>query len=222
MRQLVFQFASELKLDARLALRLWGRRPLYTGFAITALAIGVGANIGVFSVVNGLLIRSLPFRDPARLADMGHVFSAPRGSAKQFHDWRDQSVYLDDVVVFDQGDVNLGGVRESDRVHLTETSGNFFSLLGTQPVQGRAFAPQEDTPGSDAVAVIGYGLWQQFFGGDPKVLGSTIQANGTPLTIIGIAPPGFDYPGKTALLTPTTFDPVLIPKKGFLGERLRG
>ncbi len=215
-----FQFSREMIQDVRHSLRLWARRPIQTAFAIAALAIGIGANIGVFSVVNALLIRSLPFHDPSRLV-MLRAFSPPHDSAKQFHDWRQQSTYLEDAAFFDNGDVNLGGVREAARVHLAETSWNFFSMLGTQPVQGRAFSSQEDTPGHDAIAVIGYGLWQQFFGGDPRAIGSTIQINGKPLIIVGIAPPGFDYPEKTAVWTPAAFVPGRIPKNWETIARLK-
>jgi predicted permease len=213
------QLVRELMQDASHAFRLWRRRPLQTALVIGALAIGIGANTGVFSVVDGLLLRSLPFRDPDRLVEP-HIFSLPRDSAQQFHDWRKQSTYFEDVALFNHGDVNLGNNHSQFRAHLAETSWNFFFLLGSEPVIGRAFAPQEDTPGNDAVAVIGYGLWKQLFGGNPGVLGSTIRANGTPLTVIGVAPPGFDYPAKTAIWTPAAFAPSHIPTSGFLAETI--
>jgi len=200
------QFSREVTQDARHALRLWARRPWHTGFAILALAIGIGANTGVFSVVNALLLRSLPFQDPGRLASLSNFFP-PHDSAEQFHAWRHQSTYLADAALVDQQDINLGGVGESRRAHLSHASWNFFSMLGAQPVLGRGFAPGEDVPGRDAVAVIGYGLWQGLFGGDRRALGSTIRINGIPLTIIGIAPPGFNYPGNAVLWKPATFTP---------------
>lgn len=116
------------------------------------------------------------------------------------------------------GDVNLGGTRESSRVHLTETSGNFFSVLGVHPWMGRTFAPQEDLPGRSAVAVISYGLWQQLFAGSTAALGSTVRANGILLTIIGVAPPDFDYPAETVLWAPTAFSRDLIPTTGFVPD----
>jgi putative ABC transport system permease protein len=205
------QFAREVMQDARHALRLWARQPWHIGFVIVALAVGIGANTGIFGIVNALLLRSLPFRDPGRLVAL-EPFSTPHDSAKQFHDWRGKSTYLDDAAMLDSADVNLGGVGEAVRVRLSGTSSNFFSMLGTQPIIGRAFLPREDTPGRDHVTVIGYGLWQQLFGGDPKVLGSIIQANGTDFTIVGVAPSGFDYPGNAALWTPTAFDAGRLPK----------
>jgi putative ABC transport system permease protein len=199
--------------DIKYALRLWASRPWHTGFAITALAIGIGANTGVFSVVNALLLRSLPFQQPDRLA-LFHQFIPPHGSAKEFHDWRQESAYLADAALFEENDANLGGIRVASRAHVTQTSWNFFSVLGVQPALGTGFTADEDVdgsgwglPGRNAVAVIGYGLWQQLFGGDPKVLGATIRLDGIPLTVVGIAPPGFDYPGKAVLWKPAAFSP---------------
>jgi predicted permease len=211
------QLAREIKQDARHALHLWGRRPVHTAFVIAALAIGIGANTGVFSVVNGLLLRSLPFRDPDRLVAT-HIFAVPQNSAKQFHDWRKGSTYFEDAAIFHDGDVNLGSSGGTARVNLVETSWNFFSLLGTQPVIGRTFAPNEDGAQNNSVAVIGYGLWQQAFGGSPTVIGSTIRTNGTPLTIIGVAPPDFDYPEQAAVWTPAVF--AHAPSSGYVGQTI--
>jgi predicted permease len=207
------QFSREMKQDVRHALRLWGRRPWHTGFGILALAIGIGANTGVFSVVNALILRSLPFRDPGRLAYLRWFFE-PHDSAKQFHEWRRESTYLADAALVEQLDANLGGAGEWRRAHVVQASSNFFSVLGTQPVLGRGFAPGDDVdgtgwglPGRNAVAVIGYGLWQELFAGDRKALGATIRLDGNPLTVIGVAPPGFDYPAKAVVWKPAAFSP---------------
>jgi putative ABC transport system permease protein len=199
--------------DLKYAVRLWGARPWQSALAIAALAIGIGANTGVFSVVNALLLRSLPFREPDRLALL-HQFIPPHDGTKEFHDWRQQSAYLADAALFEENDVNLGGVRVGTRAHVAQTSWNFFSVLGTQPVLGSGFSANEDVdgtgwglPGRNAVAVISYGLWQQLFNSDPKVLGATIRIDGIPLTVVGVAPPGFDYPGKAVLWKPAAFSP---------------
>jgi putative ABC transport system permease protein len=209
--------------DLKYTLRHWVTRPWHTAFAIAALAIGIGANTGVFSVVNALLLRSLPFREPDRLALL-HEFIPPHDSAKQFHDWRQHSAYLADAALLEEfdanlGSANLGSVKQGEtrvgtRAHVAQTSWNFFSVLGTQPVLGTGFASDEEVdgtgwglPGPNAVAVIGYGLWQQLFAGDPKVLGSPIRLDGNLLTIVGVAPPGFDYPGKAVLWKPAAFSP---------------
>jgi putative ABC transport system permease protein len=204
------QLAREVTQDGRHALRLWRRRPLASTFAVAILSIAIGANTGVFSVINALLLRSLPFRAPARLAVLGN-FGPARDT---FHTWQRQSAYLEEAATYDTLDVNVEGIHQSARLMLAETSWNFFSLLGTRPAEGRGFADGEDTPGRDAVAVIGYGLWQRLYGADPGAIGSTIRVNGASLTIVGVAPAGFDYPEKAELWTPTTFDYERIPKTG--------
>jgi predicted permease len=181
--------------------------------AIIAIAIGIGANTGVFVVVNALLLRSLLFHDPQRLAVLLN-FIPPHDSAKQFDEWRMHSMYLADAALVEEFDVNLNSEHVASRARVAQTSWNFFSVLGAQPTIGRGFAPQEDvegtgwgTPGRNAVTVIGYGLWQQMFGGDPRILGSTIRVDGHPLTIVGVAAPGFDYPNKAVLWKPAVFSP---------------
>jgi predicted permease len=202
------QLTREIAQDARHALRIWRRRPLHTAFAIAVLAIAIGANTGVFSVLNALLLRALPFREPDRLA-MLHAFSPPRAG---FHERRQQSPYLADVAMYLAHEVNVEGSHQTRRLRLAETSWNFFSLVGREPVLGRGFASGEDVAGRDALAVIGHGLWQQLYGGDRGALGSQIRVNGAVLTIVGVAPPGFDYPNRTDLWSPTTFDFGRIPK----------
>src|SRR5262245_53317898 len=202
------QITREVSQDARHTLRLWAKRPWHTGFAIAALAIGIGATTGVFSVVNALLVRSLPFHDPSRLASLSpQEFIPPHDSAKQFHEWREQSTYLADAVLVEEKDVNLGGAHDAVRAHACQTSWNFFSTLGTQPVLGRGFMPGEDIAGRNEIAIIAYGLWQQLFAEERQALGSTIQVDGQPLTVIGVAPPGFDFPSNTALWKPAVFSP---------------
>ncbi len=202
---LFLALSREVMQDARHTLRLWTCRPWNTGFAILALAIGIGANTGIFSVVDALLLRSLPFQNPGHLASLRESWWLPHSSAAEFHDWRQKSIYLADAALVEQKEVNLGGFRESLRALASQASWNFFSLLGTETVLGRGFAPGEDTPGRNEVAVIGYGLWQQLFGGEARALGSTIRVDGIPLTVIGVAPPGFDYPGNTVLWKPAAF-----------------
>jgi predicted permease len=199
--------------DFRFALKLWSRRPWQITFAIAALAIGIGANTGVFSVVSALLLRSLPFRQPDRLA-LTNEFIPPHDTAEQFHQWSQRSTYLANAALFEELDANLGGTRVASRAHVAQTSWNFFSVLGTQAVLGRGFTKEEDVdaagwglPGPNAVAVISYGLWQQLFGGDPRVLGATIRLDGHPLTVVGVAPPAFDFPHKAVLWKPAAFSP---------------
>ncbi len=211
-RSVPVQVAREFSLDARHTLRLWRRRPLHTAFAIAVLTIAIGANTGVFSVLNALLLRSLPFHQPERLAAMWMFLPGGLSDPKAFHDWRRNSHYAADAFNYTSTEVNLEGVSQAARIRLTETSWNFFNVLGTQPWLGRGFAEGEDNPGTESVAVIGYGLWQQFYGGQVGAIGTALKVNGVPLTIVGIAPPGFDYPRGTAVWSSTVFDYQRIPK----------
>ncbi len=205
------QVAREVRQDVVFGLRTYAQRPLIAILALSALALSIGATTGVFSVVNALLLRSLPFREPERLI---RIENPPYStmSRKEVQEWRSSSKYLEDVAVYDSAEVNLLRGGEAVRVKLAETSANFFQVFGCDPHPGRSFANEEDIRGKGGVAVIGHGLWQQLFGGDPRVIGSTIHLNGTPLTVVGVAPTGFDFPARTALWTPTTFDFARIPK----------
>ncbi len=214
-RSVPAQLSREIGQDSRHALRLWRRRPLHTAFTVAVLAIAIGANTGVFSVLNALVLRSLPFEDPERLASL-YMFPAPLRSVTEFHDWRQKSAYLAGAAVYSSLEVNSDLVENgrASRLRLTETSSNFFDLFGRPPIRGRGFAAGEDTPGREPIAVIANGVWRQQFGGDSRALGATIRLNGVPVTIVGVAPPGFDYPSATAVWTPTVFDFPRIPKAG--------
>lgn len=196
---LPLQLAIEMTRDSKHALRLWAKHPWHTGFAVTALGVAIGANTGVFSVVNALLLRSLPFRDPDRLAAMIH-FIPPHASASQFDSWRQHSDYLEDAALLEGGDLNIGDPPRMLRAHIAMTSSNFFSLLGARPVIGRTFTPQDHS-----ATVISYALWQELFAGSDQALGKTLRLHGLqpnpdePLTIIGVMPADFDYPATTVL-----------------------
>ncbi|HUO29974.1 MAG TPA: ABC transporter permease, partial [Bryobacteraceae bacterium] len=204
------EFARELRQDLKYAARVYRRRLWLTTLAISALALAIGVTTGVFSVVNALLIRGLPFREPDRLMEIPNlgIRLQPNGPA---------SLDLPGNLGFDTAtyistDMNLRLTAQAAHVRVTETSAGFFALLGTEPQLGRGFLTGEDVPGRDKLAVIGYDLWQQMFGGDPRVLGSTIHVNGVPLTVVGVAPPRFDYPAKTVIWTPSVFDFGLLGK----------
>ncbi|HEX5424796.1 MAG TPA: ABC transporter permease [Candidatus Acidoferrales bacterium] len=210
------QFIDSLLQDIRFALRMLRKSPGFTIVAILTLALGIGANTAIFSVADTLLLRSLPFHRPDRVALLQNAIVQnsfpPHDTAKQFHEWAQHSSYLADAVVYEGIDANLGGGRGAIRAHVVQTSSNFFSVLGVRPVSGSAFVRGDEVdatgfglPGRNAVAVIGYGLWQELFGGDPKALGETISVDGNRLTVIGVAPPGFDYPDHCVLWKPAAF-----------------
>ncbi len=190
------EIMREVAQDVRTSARIYRRRPMATGLAVIALAMAIGVTTGVFSVLNGVLFRSLPFREPERLVQIWMFHFREQGEVK---DWGNRSGYLDGAAEISTVEMNLNRGAEASRVTVTEVSSNFFQVLGIEPELGRAFAPDEDARGANGVTVIGHGLWRDLSGGDRGVLGSTVSVNGVPLTVIGVAPRGFDYPDRTGL-----------------------
>jgi predicted permease len=210
------QTAVEAGQDLRYSLRVYRGRSFSAVLAVAALALAIGASTGVFSVVNALLLGTLPFRDPASLVELQRV-PVRTLSPNTFRDWESRAEYLSHASVFGSSEMNLSVERESLRANVTETSANFFDTMGMQPIAGRAFAAGEDTPGAPPLAVISYGVWNQSFGADPRAIGSTLDLNGTAATIIGVAPPRFDYPGKTAIWVSSFYSFNVIPKRTAYG-----
>lgn len=139
-----------------------------TAFAVAALALSMGASTAVFSVLNALLLRSLPFSDPDRPVELWNPPVGPGNSRAAFTRWYRGSQYLNSAAAFAITEMNLAGRRDALRIKVAETSGNFFELLGTGAAMGRTFSADEDLPGRAGVAVISHKLWQQWFGGSPK------------------------------------------------------
>lgn len=208
------ELANELAQDTKFAFRLYRKRPLPAVLAVAALALSIGAATGLFSVLNAVLLRRLPFTDSERVVELRHSpFTAGLGRTA-FYGWRNDSPYLQDAATFSRSDMNLAGRNGARRVGVTETSANFHQLLGMKPAAGRTFASNEDQPGHASTAIVSYSLWQQLFGGTPSAIGSTVELNGVLFTVIGVAPPGFDYPRATHIWIPTVFDFEIVPKRG--------
>jgi putative ABC transport system permease protein len=179
--------------DMRYGARMLGKNPGFTLIAVVTLALGVGANSLIFSLVNALLLRPLPVEKPEQLAAVyTSDFSSTQYGASSYPDYvdfRDRNQVFSGTVVYmpTAFSLNVGGVNE--RAFGEVVSGNYFSTLGVKPALGRGFLPEEDrTPGERAVVVIGYKLWQNRFGGDPAVVGRAIKLNGHSFTIVGVAP----------------------------------
>ncbi len=204
----------EMRQDLRYALRVYRQRSLVTILALAALSMGIGATTGVFSVLNALLLRSLPFREPDRLVQLVVPKVNALSGRGAFYRWASASPYAESVATYSVHEMNLGLTGGTARVKVAEASANFFRTMGARMSIGRGFAPEEDGKGKDRVAVIGYGLWQELFGGDPGVLGRTVRVNGTTLHVAGVAPPRFDFPGRTALWTASVFNFDTLPKGG--------
>jgi predicted permease len=208
------EIIRELKQDLEHAFTVYRSRAFSATMAVVALGLAIGASTGIFSVLNALLVRSLPFSNPEELVELRlSPFGAGNGRAA-FTEWHRRSLYLQSAAAFSVEEANLMGGRDALRVKVAETSANFFQLLGTEAMVGRTFSAGEDAPGLTSVAVIGHSLWQQLYGGSSTAIGAVLHVNGMPLTIIGVAPPRFDYPGKTNVWTPTVFDFEAVPKRG--------
>jgi putative ABC transport system permease protein len=187
--------------DLRYAVRMMAKSPAVTALAILAMALGIGANTAIFSVVNAVLLRQLPYRDPDRLC-MVWMDNRRLGlkedltSYPNFQDWR-QSQSFEDMAGYTMTARVLVGDGEPERVLGAAIPSNFLPLLGVTPILGRNIAPEDEVPGKDNVALIGHGLWLRRFGGDPNIVGKTLPlASGGSTQVIGVLPEGFRFPTK--------------------------
>ena len=193
--------------DIRYGLRMLLKNPVFAAVAVVALALGIGANTAIFSVVNGVLLSPLPYAHPEQLA-MVWLDNRPQGireditSYPNFMDWRDRNKTFQGMSGIRDMTVNLTGVGEPEEVRGAAVSSNFFQLMGVSPAQGRGFTAEEEQPGKDKIIVLGHGLWQRRFGGDPGILNRVISLNGETYTIVGIMPPGFRFPSEAEIWEP--------------------
>jgi putative ABC transport system permease protein len=188
--------------DLRYGARMFRNNPAFTAVAVIALALGIGANTAVFSVVNALLVRPLPFKDPDRLVyvwETNPSTGLERGivSPADFADWRRQNEVFEDISAWRTWFYRLSGRGAPEQVWGVRTSAKFFQLLGVEPVIGRGFLPEEQQPGRDNVVIISDGLWERRFGADPNIVGHAITIDDRPLTVIGILPRDFNLFGTT-------------------------
>ncbi|HLZ52278.1 MAG TPA: ABC transporter permease [Candidatus Acidoferrum sp.] len=181
--------------DVRFGARMLARNPGFTAVAIMTLALGIGANTAIFSVVQAVLLRSLPFKDPARLVRVNE--SVAKGGRSpvaypNYLDWRAQNRVFDEMAAFGDCEMILSGKDKADRVLCEQVSDTYFPLLGVTATLGRTFSPEENAvPMKDAVALIGFGLWQRRFGADPQIVGEHIRLNDYEYTVVGVLPKGF-------------------------------
>ena len=199
--------------DLRYGARMLWKNPGTTFVIVVALALGVGANTAIFSVVNAVLLRPLPFENPDQLMVVWETNPA-RGvqqgtpSPPDFREWRDRSQSFEQMAAFYEEDYNVSGSGDPERLTGAVVSTNFFSTLKINPALGRTFLPDEEQFGAHRVAVLSHGLWQRRFGANPQLIGQTITLNNQPHTVIGIAPPEFQLAGVRAeLWTPMAFAP---------------
>jgi putative ABC transport system permease protein len=196
------RLASELGQDVRYALRMMVRTPTVTIVAVLTLALGVGANTAIFSIVDAVLLRSLPYRDPDRLVRI--FFNEPgvglgdvRFSKPELDDLQTRADVFEDVTPIFEGSENVTGAGQPERVEGVNGSFSYFSMLGVTPQLGRLFGPQDFAPGFAPEVVISDGLWHRAYAADPNVVGRILRLDNDPHTIIGVLPPGFRHPGPT-------------------------
>ncbi|MBA3886960.1 MAG: ABC transporter permease [Acidobacteria bacterium] len=204
--------------DIRYAIRRLLRNPGFTAIAVLTLALGIGANSAIFSVVNGVLLKPLPYHEPDRLVAIYHTSDlaqrAPM-SGPNFTDVRRLSETLTDAAAISRVRVVLTGEGEPVRLESARVSASLFDLLGVRAAEGRTFTPEENEPGRTGVAILEYGFWQQRFGGDRSVVGRRILLNGVPTEVIGVMPKGFSYPSGRSIWTPLEYtDAVLREQRG--------
>ena len=200
--------------DLRYALRTLGRTPAFTAVAILTLVIGIGANTAVFSVLNTLFYRPLPFSEPKQLGALvkrfgdspdAQIFIDP----PNFLDWtEDSSVFAGAALFSGGGSMTVLTFDRYLRVEGSQISPGTFGVLGTQPTLGRTFLPQEGTPGNDHVVIISDALWRELFDADPSVLNEQLTIGDATYSIVGVMPPGFEFPHESRLWTPLSINPL--------------
>lgn len=198
-----FVWLDDLLQDIRYALRTFRRNPGFAGIAILSLALGISGNTAIFSIINTLLIQPLPYREPARLLRITQLY--PKAVLDYY---RQRSTTMDIALVSPGSEFNLTGSGPASRITGSETSANFFPVLGASVERGRSFQSTEDRPGNDAVVIISHALWKERFHGDPQIIGRSITLDGVNRQVIGITPEGFAFPStRIQFWIPAKIDP---------------
>jgi putative ABC transport system permease protein len=191
--------------DIRYGLRMLMKHKGFTAVAIIALGLGIGANTAIFSLVNGVLLRPLPYPESERIIyfegrNPSQGITGSNISFPDYTDWSSQTDLFASTATYWVGNANLGADgAEPERVPRAGVTSDFFSVLGVQPFLGRTFVPEEDKPGPSTVALLSHGLWKRRFGGDHGIVGREVFIGARPITVIGVMPPGFDYPQETQI-----------------------
>jgi len=216
---------EQLLEDVRFGLRMLRKSPGFTAVAALTLALGIGANTYIFSVVDALVFRPMEFADPGRLVAL---WERPPSAGvdrnelapANFLDWKAQNHVFDHIAAQSWWDANLGGVEHPEHLHGFLVTPDYFAALEAQPMLGRGFVPEEGTPGKDRVAVLSYGLWRDHFAGDPSIVGKPVLLNGVNYTVAGVMDANFNYPSGAQVWGALAFTPELQTNRG--SHYLRG
>jgi putative ABC transport system permease protein len=213
-----------LRQDVKFGARTMRKNLGFTSVAVLTLALGIGANTAIFSVVNSVLLRPLPYPNAERIAaiqELNVKGSRVQVTAANFLDWRRRNTVFEHLAAILTRPSNMADGDGAERIELAMTSANFFEVFGVQPQLGRFFLPEDEQAGHAPVVVVSQGLWRRNLGGDPSAVGRSITLDGQAYTIVGVAPEGFQYPNKTEVwIPPFQLVPMLGPRMDL--ERTRG
>ena len=200
--------------DIRYGMRMLIKNPGFTAVAVLTLALGIGANTAIFSVLDQVLLRPLPYADSQHLVKVWTHFTnigLPDDqnwvSPPEFHDLQQLNKSFESLAAMGGGSATIGFEGSPERVIGARVSPSLFSILGVRAQLGRTFLPEEGQPGHEQEIVLSYGLWQRGYGGDPSAIGRTVRVNNVPMTVVGVMPPGFDYPEHSEIWAPLAFSP---------------
>ena len=209
---------AHLMTDLRFAARQMSKTPGFTLVAILTLAFGIGATTAIFSVVNGVILRPLPYAEPDRLVRVIEIlpqFGRFAVAPANFLDWRQQNSVFERIAAYAGGTDAVGGPEGPERIAMSSVSWDTFELLGVPPALGRGFRADEDLPNRNDVAVISHGMWQRRFGGDAAILGRPLDLSSGPVTIVGVMPPDFYFPARDVeFWRPIAFNPANATRGG--------
>jgi putative ABC transport system permease protein len=207
---------DEMFQDLRFGARMLLKRPGFTLMAALTLALGIGANTALFSAVNTVLLRPLPLPEPDRLMTFWH--SAPAKGLPEvmlndalFAFYRDHSQMFEKLAAYESARYTLTGAGDPELLVGARVTFDYFQTLGQEPLRGRVFLPQEDAPGKNNVVVLSYGLWQRRFGGDPEIVGQAIKLDDFPMIVVGVMPPGFDFPNPAERIGMSDHMQIWVP-----------
>ena len=200
--------------DIRFGVRMLAKNPAFTAIAVFTLALGIGANTAIFSVIDAALLRPLPYPNADRIVVLYQLDENKQQdipAPADYLDFKRQSSSLENLAAYRGLPVNLsasadGASGQPERIEAATVTSNFFSALGVHALIGRSISPELDRPGGTTVSVLSYGLWQRCFGSDPAILGRSLEIDGEPRTVVGVMPPGFAFPVGTELWTSSRFD----------------
>ncbi|MFL6333547.1 MAG: ADOP family duplicated permease [Pyrinomonadaceae bacterium] len=210
----VGHFLGTVWQDMRYGVRTLVKSPAFTVVAVLSLALGIGANTAIFSVVNGILLRSLPYPEPERIVAVWHTppresfpgadrFSVSPGN---YLDWKEQSHAFEQMAVYNYTGLSLSAGAEPVPVTGAAVSSDFFSVLRVQVDKGRAFSKEEEQPGRDQVVILSQGLWRRAFGANPNIIGQTVTLNSRSFSVVGVMPAGFEFPTEAELWVPLAWN----------------